>query len=235
MVNYYKDFDDSLSAIGKLIDTPNLMQSTILGSLDKFETNGLKEFQKQKFEHIKQVISNISLTSLKSSYNIIYNQLCILSVSSLSAILEKYFINYVNSHWHDVANLEGIRLTLEEIRVYNFDLKASLGRIILENDNSIKFQDLKSILRSFKNYFNKHIELDKEAEKYIIFYQHSRHILVHNDGKVNQEFLKKVGDANLKNYQLGDKIQLDSHDWEQIQKYFRYLVHTIIPPLPANF
>jgi len=229
--NHIEEFTASLKKIDQLIRTPNLIQSTAVEAIKGIDRKELKPVTQNQYDRALQLLTNISDGSIKDSYTIIYNQLCVLAVSALSAQLEKYFINYANSHWKQVNNPNKIKLDLEQIKGYDFQLKAFLGRILMRNDNSIKFQDLQSTIRSFKEYFNKDINITEQLKNEIIFYQQIRHILVHNDGIVNTEFIRKTQSANLKNYTEGAIVQLEASDWGLIQKSFTEFVSIVVTPI----
>lgn len=225
---YSKEISQSFSDINRLIDVPNLIQGMTLVNLKGFDLSLLKNTEKAKFNNLIKSIENISDGSIKESFKIIYNQVCVLAVSALSATLEKYFINFIIAHWNKMDfSKEETKISLAELSKYNFNIKPFLGNILLEKINSINFQDLQKTKISFEKYCKKKIVLDKEVETAIIFYQQCRHILVHKNGYVDKEFLKKVGDNNIKKYQIGDKIELDKSDWESIKNNFLELVNMV--------
>ena len=225
---YSKEIKQSLDDINKLIEVPSLIQRMTLDTLREFDVSQFKNTDKTKFKNLTQSIENISDGSIKEAFKIIYNQTCVLAVSALSATLEKYFINFVVAHWSKINfSKEDAKLSLAEISKYDCNIKPFLGKILLEKVNSIKFQDLQSTKRSFDKYCKKTVTIDNETEKSIIFYQQCRHVLVHKNGYIDGEFLKKVGDNNIKNYGIGDKIELDRADWENIKINFSKLVDLI--------
>jgi len=225
-INYQEDFNRDLENIEQLISAPIAVKDIVLGNLKKLER--LPYTEQTKVNNTIRLIENIENDSLKKEFDIIYNQVCILAVSALSATIEKYFVNYVNSNVHDVGFNKNIKLDFGELKKYNFNLKPELGKIFLEKDNSINFQDLQSILRSFEIYLKIKIEINEEIKNYIIFYQQCRHIIVHKNCKVDKDFLNKVDEnANFKKYRLGDTIQLDEKDWSNIKSSFIELIKNI--------
>lgn len=233
MNDYKKIFSKNLKDIGKLISAPLDTRDIILEALKGIDYSYFKNTEKIKFENAKRMIENISDSSLSDSYKAIYNQICILTVSAASAILEEYFKNYINSNWNKLDlqsnnELDKIKMNLREIAELDFQLKASLGEVILKKDNSINFQDLNSTIRSIKRYLKKDILLQAKTTNNIIFYQQCRHVLVHKGGIVDEEFLDKVGNANKKKYKKNDTIQLDDNDWLDIKNSFLDLVSAIV-------
>lgn len=221
-----------------MITVPVFFQQSVVESLKKFDTSEWKNSEKRKLENLVNAIAGISDTSIKESYKAIYNQTCILAVSASSVLLEKYFTNYLNTNWKTVNTqvLNNIKVSLGELGdKYKYDLKSHLGEVVLDKGDSISFQDLQSIKRTFEKYLDIKIEIDNELEKKIIFYHHCRHVLVHKKGVIDQDFVDKVASrgANLKNYKVGDCIELSENDWEGIKDSFSGLVKSAIPTAPV--
>jgi len=219
MNTYTDEMKKELDYIEKLISTPNIIRDHAINSLKNFKDSDLKNTEQIKLKNAIQSIENISNKSINKSYGIIYNQICILAVSALSAVLEKYFIN-MTKQFEKIRLPNDLKISLYEIKEYEFDMKKNLGNIILKKDNSINFQDLKSVLRAYEKYFNKNIKLDDELKNNIIFYQQCRHVLVHKNGIVDEDFIQRIKNCNIKKYKKKNKIQLNKNDWEKIKKYF---------------
>jgi hypothetical protein len=226
---YFKDINQSFYDIDQLIEVPNLIQRLALDCLKKLDSSTLKNTDKIKLNNSIQLLENISDGSIKESFKIIYNQVCILAVSASNATLEKYFINFITSHWKKLSfSQEVAKLSLAELSEYNFNIKPFLGEIILKKITAINFQDLQSIVRSFEQYCKKSIVIDDDLKKIIIFYQQCRHVLVHKNGYVDKDFIKKTGNNNLKNYMMGDKIELNKSDWINIKNTFPKIIEIIV-------
>lgn len=231
MIDYRKELERNLNDIEKLISTPNLIRDTILISLRAVDFKTLYQAQRTKLDNAIKSIENIHSGSMAKAYQIIYNQVCILAVSALSVNLEKYFLNSVMSNVKNVniKDENKIKLTLAELKEYNFNIKGNIGNIILKKDNSINFQDLQSTIRAFEDYLGKQFSIDDDVKRKIIFYQQTRHILVHKDGKIDNEFLKKTSflDSNIKKYIKDDNIQLNEKDWLDLKASFLDLFTSI--------
>jgi hypothetical protein len=228
--DYKTEMEQDLQNIEKLISIPQFIQETAIDALEKIliEEKDLLNTTKIKIRNTSQALKNISNGSIQQSFSIIYNQVCVLSVSTLNAKIEDYFINYIASGaWKDLRNINKIKLTLAELSDYKFQIIAPLGKIILAKDNSINFQDLQSTIRTFNDYLGKDINIEENLKKQIIFYQQCRHVLVHKNGIIDDEFLNKVGSNNLKNYTLGQQIKLDNEDWLKIKKIFPEIIRII--------
>lgn len=233
-MNHHKNFDQSLKDINKLASTPIFFKNIAITSLQQLlEQQNIANTHKIPIQQTIDALNNVKDQSIVNAYKIIYNQCLVLTVSALEDTISKYFINYIQSNYKNISNKEKIKFTLEELIEYQSDQNQYIGKLILEKDNSINFQDFQSTIRSLEKYTTKKFNIDDEIKKYTIFYQQCRHCIVHNDGKIDNYFLEKTKkeNCNIKNYSLGEKISLENEDWENIQNYFSKFVKQIIPPV----
>lgn len=239
MKDYCAILNKSLENIEKLIETPKLMQNFIFDSLKNLDKeNDLTNTGKIKINNVIKTIENIEEGNLKKNFQIIYNQTCVLASSALAVVLEEFFINYVRSNWNkiQIKDKKDIKFPLSELLKYNLRLVAEIGKLILEKDNSIKLDDLQSLIRTFDDYFNIKIKISERVKRNIIFYQQCRHIIVHKNSIIDQDFLDKVSEnkCNIKNYKVSNVIILDNTDWDNIKKYFPQLIEEIIKKFKNN-
>lgn len=229
--DYQLEIKRHLDEIEKLISTPNLLINMVIQSLKGIDFAKLDYGSRRKIQNLLDSFKNIENLSIRRAFTAIYNQACVLAVSALSVTIENYFSNYATSQWKEVKFPNNIKLSLEKMAEYDFNLKVVLGKIILKEDNSINFQDLQSTIRTFKQYLGKNIKVNDKTEKEIIFYQQCRHVILHKAGIIDKKFLERVDkkQANLKNYKEGDKIELNLEDWNKIKESFRKLIHNIVP------
>lgn len=222
-----------MADLEQLIETPNRIQEFGLSYLRAIDASKLSHSEKTKLHNSIRALENISQGSLKNSFQIIYNQLCVLSVSLLSATLEQHFINYANSNWQQVntsaKKLEELKISLKYLIENNLKFGGKFGKLIIEKDNSIKFQDLNSTLRTYKEYFGLDIVLNDDVQKKIIFYQQVRHIIVHKGGIIDESFISATSykRANIRNLKVGDKVNLEEEDWSNLKDTFPVMVEKL--------
>ncbi len=219
--------------IEKLESTPMIMRDQAVQCLEKVinKSKKLVYNDKKVIQNSINSLENIKEESMKEQFSVIYSQMCVLAVSSVEAILKDYFVDSFNNKTDinmENKKLNEIKVTIRDIidNELNFDNK--LGSLILERDKP-NFQDLKSILSNFKNYFNKEIELEGNLKKKLCFYLEIRHLLVHKGGVVDKKFINstKVLDANIKNYEVGDTVEIRSSDWVDMKQAFLGLLDTL--------
>ena len=221
-----------LEKIEKLESTPMIMRDQAVQCLRTvLKKSQLKHNDRNIIENKINLLENIKEESMKEQFSVIYSQMCVLAVSSLEAILKEYFVDSFNDKTdinRENKKLNEIKVTIRDIidNKLNFDNK--LGSLILERDKP-NFQDLKSILSNFKNYFNKEIELEGNLKKKLCFYLEIRHLLVHKGGVVDKKFINstKVLDANIKNYKVGDVVEIKSSDWTDMKQAFLSLLDMV--------
>ncbi|QHU89840.1 hypothetical protein GWK73_04385 [Candidatus Saccharibacteria bacterium oral taxon 955] len=212
--------------IEKLESTPMIMRDQAVQCLEKVinKSKKLVYNDKKVIQNSINSLENIKEESMKEQFSVIYSQMCVLAVSSLEAILKDYFVDSFNNKTDinmENKKLNEIKVTIRDIidNELNFDNK--LGSLILERDKP-NFQDLKSILSNFKNYFNKDIDLESNLKKKLCFYLEVRHLLVHKGSVVDKKFINstEVLDANIKNYEVGDTVEIKSSDWIDMKQAF---------------
>jgi len=235
MANHADQFNDALKNIDTLIDLPDRMRGYAIDTLQPLlESAKLDNLTRNKIQNIIRALEGIHSDSLRSTYKIVYNQCCILAVSALSAVLENFFIEHANKNFSSINQdaLGKIKVSLAELSELNYETKENIGNIILEKDSTVTFQDLQSIKRSFNTYLNIQASLDAETQNKIIFYQQCRHVLVHGGGRIDKKFVDRLEslNANLKEYKVGQRVQLFVTDWRDIKKAFVVLVENLTEP-----
>lgn len=237
--NYVELFQNEIDKIDKLQETPNIIKQQALSALTHtLSNNELTHQAKNSINNSIKVLNNISNSSISDNYKVIYSQMCILAVSSLEAILKKYFINAVNNYEKlnkEHKRLAEIKVSVLDIVNSNLRFGGKLGQLIIDKDNP-NFQDLKSIKNIFESYLNKKIDMEVNTEKKICFYLELRHVLVHKGGKIDDKFVNSTNrfKANIKNLRNGDTVELGEDDWEVIKESFKSLVNQITIPIESK-
>jgi predicted AAA+ superfamily ATPase len=152
-------------------------------------------------------------------YEGIFNQCLVLTVSYFASTITSLFrqtINYAgqNSPFLIEASNEDLKISLSELRQYDFDLRNNLGDLIIRKKD-FSFQDMQSVSRSFKTFLNIDIIKDQDLNN-IIMAQASRHAIVHSLATSDEKFMKQIRDANprdvLNNIEFGQQIKYQPDD-----------------------
>lgn len=231
-VDYLKDFKKELADIDKLEQTPNLIKNIAIQALDMaISTDGMQTTTRIALEHNKESLENIGDQSISNNFKVIYSQMCILAVSSLEAILKRYFENALSDFSNINQSNEDLgkfKISLAELVESNLKFSGKFGKLVLDKTN-LNFQDLKSIKRIFSGYISKEIILESDIEKSICFFLEARHVLVHKGGVVDDKFIQSTSafNANVKEYNKDDHIEINTKDWHDIREAFTKLVEQI--------
>jgi hypothetical protein len=231
MKNYIQDFQEELENIGKLVETPDMIKRIALSALENALRQDLKFTTKNSLSNTKKSLENIADSSIKENYKIIYSQMCILAVSSLEALLKRYFLDsasFMNNINLENEKLTKIKITAVDLLNHNLDYTSEFGNLLLEAERA-SFQDLKSIKETFESYLKLKFNLKIEEERLIIYYLELRHVLVHRGGRIDKKFVDATTkmNANFKNYKPNDLAELDHEDWEKIESSFLVLASSI--------
>ena len=147
--------------------------------------------------------------SIKAQYKTIYNQCLVLLVSYFSSSVKELFkktIQYlIDEDIPFLGNIKGdIKLNFNELENSRFDLRNCIVDFLIDKKN-ISFQDMKSIARAFKDYFNIFIDQTADVDN-IILGLASRHTIVHNLSQSNQKFMTQIGFAKKRHLKTDIKL-----------------------------
>lgn len=196
------NFSENLQSVEDLLEFDQAILQLCLSHLGDLEM----ELKKHGFDNpylsvnkTIQALKNIKEhRSTKIKYRTISNQCLVLAVSHFASAIHDLFkvcINYAfENDLSEELNNEEFKFTVKELAELGSNINERIGELISEN-KSISFQDMKSISRSFKDYFN--YEIDKNINvNNIIFGQACRHAIVHSGARVDQSLLRQVKAAD---------------------------------------
>lgn len=216
------NFKDRVNGVNKLLILDELIIGSTIEILkdrqESLKNCGIDNAHMLGEAAIQQLSGIRDHESLKQGYKLIYNQCVVLLVS------------YFTSSAHDLFNTaatvtlkdeipkklkdKDIKLSLEELKSYNFNLSNNIGSIISAKFD-ISFQDMKSISRAMKDYFGVDTPIDKTINN-IITMQACRHAIAHAGEEVDQKLLNQLRNASDRdiqiNLKLGDKIEFTPNE-----------------------
>ena len=211
-----ENFVKNLSSVNELLEFDQTILQFCILHLEDLE-EGLKKARiKNPFFSVEKAIKALKEIKLHGStkikYQIITNQSLVLTVSHFASAIHDLFKCCINhafkNNLSDHLDKEELKFSVKELANIGSNLEDQIGEIITQK-NSISFQDMKSIKRSFKSYFNYHIEKTEHVNN-IIYGQACRHAIVHNGAKVDSSLLNqlKAADPNDLNKVLKDKEEI---------------------------
>lgn len=185
-------------SINKVEKLNNLLKSSGIENKRYLADNTLKQLKLVK-EH----------KSLKPKYETIYNQCVVLLVSYFGSGIKSLFMVALTKHimiGNRIQNkISDVKIPLVELEKMNYEVKENIGELITNNRN-LSFQDMKSIVRSFKEWFNIDLSQDSTMNN-ISMGQACRHIIVHSGNHVDQKFINQV--KNLEPRTIKKEIKID--------------------------
>lgn len=130
-----------------------------------------------------------------------FNSCLVLQVSYFTSIVDDIFhhtIGRLNSH----------------------NQRPDLNINLLKQNNDVNFQNMNSILKTYKKYLN--VEINKNSLcNTIILAQCSRHAIVHSLGKADQKFINQTEPSRPRDikqkFELDEKIQFSSSELEFVK------------------
>lgn len=155
--------------------------------------------------------------SLRPQYKVIFNQCIVLLVSVFASSIADLFRGGICllAKKGDSVSLknEELKISVSELLEYDGEINERLGHLIAEKID-LSFQDMKSIGRAFKDYFEFDIPKDRNVNN-IIMAQAGRHVIVHDSARINTRIIRQVSGAKPRDLlpELNsDTIQFSSND-----------------------
>lgn len=194
--------DYSIKAISELADK--------LKNLHKIDNPHLTAAN--TLQALMQISSN---NSLRNQYNQIFNQCIVLLVSYFGSAIGDIFkyclTEKLKEGISDHIRKEEIKISLGELRDSDFNLSETIGELIASKKD-ISFQDMQSISKAFKEYFDLDIKRDKIVNN-IIIGQACRHVIVHcgniADSRLLRQIEKSIPRDIKQNIELREIIQFE--------------------------
>lgn len=176
--------------------------------------------------------------SLKTGYKLIYNQCVVLLVSYFTSSIHDLFDTTATISLKDEIPKKlkdkDLKLTLEELKSYDFNLSDNIGSII-STKFDISFQDMKSITRAMHDYFGVELPWDKTVNN-IITMQACRHAIAHAGEEADKQLINQLRNSSERDIQkklaVGDKIEFTPNEirigGDAMIKYINDLTRNII-------
>lgn len=228
-----KNFDDYTKTVDQLINIGSYTGDIVLIMLkdlkkqnEEYET--FKPYKDKLDVIIEQVKTIKDHKLLKEKYKIIHKHALVLIVSNFESFMNSLFRTLIDDYsdkvkWPERKNVK-IDLSLLKYSA------PSVGDLVVKSlKGEINFQDLQSTKRFLKEYLEVDIKLQENLEEKIIFYQALRHIIIHNSGVVDSEFLKQIRHTNFANqYKDGEEAKIDDKIYNDAKNAFSNFAEKII-------
>ncbi|MEE9443993.1 MAG: hypothetical protein V3V99_15120 [candidate division Zixibacteria bacterium] len=239
------NFNDNLSSIKKLLKFDEYVIDVPIRKLEQHKEFLKKHKLDTSFYSVDDTINSLKQIrqnkSLKTYYNVMYNQCVVLLVSYFSESIKRIFEVCINESMgnknFEYLNKEEIKVSIRDLYEINKKEHISLGELLIRHKD-IKFQDMKSIYRAFNNYTDTKIMRDSIVDD-IILGQAARHIIVHSGGKIDNKFLSQISSADKRNlktceFNEGDIIEFTPEEIELLSSSMVTYIKRIIEGISDN-
>lgn len=233
------EYNNSIQGLEPIFEVPEQLRRLFVEAFDRaINTEDLPNSVKQRLTNQQAVFLNIRDGTLGTARKKYLGQLYeygVIFVSSVSEqILKSVFNNLI------IGNLARIKLETEftvsytDLKQNNFQLDEAYWASLLVSDlfdsknpqEKANFQNLKAVESLFKNYFG--IDFLKndgylELSKKIHLYFQMRHILVHNQGIIDDRFLANITKAGIQTaprFAEGQRLRITRTHFEECKSTF---------------
>ena len=173
---------------------------------------------------IEQIRQN---DSLRPRYQTIFNQALVLLVSYFGSAVSDIFRRGASLAIENVPESpilkQELRLTVGALRGVTADVQGSIPDLLIEFQD-ISFQDMQSIGRTFRTYFQ--VDMDRtSAVNDVIVGQACRHVIVHTGGTVDDRLIRQVSSATPRcvkpKLSVGEHVQFTPEEVEKVAESMR--------------
>lgn len=214
-------FIKNINDIERLMDFDRVILKFAIDGIEALQERlrkaGIDNPKLQPQNTLRQLKSIQDHDSLRPTYQVIFNQCIVLLVSVFASSIADLFRDGICllAKKGDSTSLknEELKISVSDLLEYAGEINERLGHLIADK-NDLSFQDMKSIGRAFKDYFEFDIPKDKNVNN-IIMAQAGRHVIVHDSARINERVIRQVSGAkprDLKPELDGDTIQFNSSE-----------------------
>ena len=210
-------FDQNVQAVVRLMNFDREIQDLAIRHLENLHKSlvsmqGIQNEQlngKRTLEILRGIRTN---DSLRSRYQLIFNQAVVLLVSYFGSALGSLFrlaVRQAIAGSDKRVLSEDLSVEVEELLSRGDQIQDVLGDMLIQKKD-ISFQDMRSVNRAFNKYFGIEIEKTDNVNN-IILGQACRHAIVHDGGRANARILRQTDNARPRSLkpQISENEQID--------------------------
>lgn len=160
---------------------------------------------------LDDAFQNNALNTLVNCWTIFEATVKGIWILCLNAYPKLFLFNVLNRNSQDIDGIFGKNISIGLLAKYNFNISNNIGDILV---NKFDFTTTSGIKKSFKDLFAlKDEELDFFNNDNISQLEITRHVIVHNAGIIDNDYLKRTNRVGEK---LNDRVTLST---EQLSDY----------------
>jgi hypothetical protein len=213
------EFENRIRSVFALLEFDNLVLEHLIGGIDdiatKLEDRGHR-IAANDVRHRLQALQNIrAASSLRKSYQTIFNQCVVLLVSYFGATMSDLFRSAVATALRSGIQVPAadrqVQVTWRNLGQPDSPVECLIADRLVHDDD-IKFQDMQSIVRAFEKALGLQL-VASEFRNNIILGQAARNVIAHAGGVVDRRLLAQVKNAQPRQLKpelaLGAEIQFE--------------------------
>ncbi len=238
----YLRFESSISEIEKMRSIGNDIVDFSIVSLKNLVSESEKQKcfgMSRKIQNTISALENIekSNSDLNKKLTIISNQSLILLISNFERFLSDFSIILIENYSY-LINWPDKKFSID-LGTFQYG-SPTLGELVLKSlRDKYSFQDLKSIINFADEFLEVKIGIKNDAKDKIILYHAMRHVLIHNLGVIDDQFLKQVRNIDFFElssvwYSKGDKIEITEENYIEARDLFVKLAKDIYVKVRNN-
>jgi hypothetical protein len=197
-----EQFNLNVKSVYELVNFDRTVLDLAISVVSSSMNNDYRQnrLQRNAVENPVQALKNIrDHDSLRSKYQVVFNQCLVLLVSYFGSTINNLFNSYLTEFLKlgltpDTCGKEEIiKVSLAELETLNYDVLGNIGELVISSKN-ISFQDMQSIARAFRDWLGYEPPKDQNVNN-IIVGQACRHVIVHAGGVINKRLINQIKNA----------------------------------------
>ncbi|MFA6190703.1 MAG: hypothetical protein WC711_04325 [Candidatus Staskawiczbacteria bacterium] len=234
------NFEDNIAKITLLQESPFIigkLAMELLGSLESEagQVPACLDVKKKLSRTIKEIDKLKEHSEIKEQFSIIYNQSLVLLISHFESLMTDLFVCIIDNYPFLLKWPEKKKISIDvDILRYS---SPTVGALVCKSfKGEINFQDLQSTIKFLNEFLCLEISLEETIKGKIILFQALRHIIIHNNAIVDEQFLRQIRDnKSRRGYSSEQKVLISLEQFDEAKKIFLDFKKEIMNSLQLHY
>lgn len=212
MEKILRTFKANVERVYDLAEFDHIVLGMAISALDDLQTKLQEHFENRTYlvTNTLNALRNVRQNnSLRPKYQHVFNQCVVLLVSYFSSavgdVFRCAFCRSLEKPTSNTLQDEEMKLSLREIIELGSNTAERMSDMFVQKKD-ISFQDMQSIVRTFKHYWRIEIARDQKMND-IILGQAARHVIVHSAARIDAKMVAQVEKAQPRT--LKENVRVD--------------------------
>jgi hypothetical protein len=162
---------------------------------------------RKEIPFLENSLQNEALNTLVNTWTMFEATVKNIWVYCLNSYPRTFLSNILKSNPTDIDGIDGKKISISLLAKYNFNVTNELGNIL---QRKFDFTTVRGIKKSFQDLFNlKTNDLSLFENKNLVQLEIIRHLVVHNAGYIDNEYLSRT---KRKGEKLGERVSLTDNE-----------------------